>query len=133
MSENLIYTDNRVSISTSRIVIGSTTYPLRNIASVRMGFTPPHSGCAGVVIILGGLILLGGIATARESLLGSLLIVGVGVLVGTLGFLCLRTLKATYSVLLINNSGEVKALESEDEVYLETIIESINNAIVQYR
>ena len=52
MSEETIYSDNNVSISTSRITAGGTTYALRNVSSVKMTTTPAKTGCAIALIIV---------------------------------------------------------------------------------
>jgi hypothetical protein len=40
--------------------------------------------------------------------------------------------KATYSVLLFSASGQVKALRSADENYVDRIVNALNEAIIQH-
>lgn len=130
MSEEVIYSDNTVSVSTSRIVISGTTYALRNITSVKMTFAPAKTGCAVALIVLGALILVGGLAQGGQTIIGA---VFGGAIVGGLGFLWLRSCKADYFVTIASSSGEVRALTSKDKAYVEKIVGAINDAIIRYR
>ena len=48
--EETIYSDNAVIVTNMRVIIGGTTYALRNITSVSMTYTPPR--------VLGAILLL---------------------------------------------------------------------------
>ncbi len=50
MAEETIYSDNNVSVTTTRVMISGTTYALRNITSVKMAMTPASQGCAIVLL-----------------------------------------------------------------------------------
>lgn len=130
MSEEIIYNDSNVSVSTSRIVISGTTYALRNITSVKMTFAPAKTGCAVALIVLGALILIVGLAQGGQTIIGALL---GGAIVGGLGFLWFRSSKADYFVTIASSSGEVRALTSKDKSYVEKIVAAINDAIIRYR
>ena len=133
MSEEVIYSDSSVSISTSRIVIGATTYALRNITSVKMSFTPAKSGCAIALIVLGALFLLGGLAGAGNgagSVITGLLVGGI---IAGAGVLWMRSNKTDYHVMIASSSGEAKAMTSKDKAQIETIVGAINDAIIKYR
>ena len=132
MSEDIIYSDNNVSISTSRIVIGATTYALRNITSVKMSFTPAKSGCAIALIVLGAIVLLaslGGGNGAGSAVMGLL----VGAVIAGGGVLWMRSNKTEYNVMIASSSGEAKALSSTNKSQIETIVGAINDAIIKYR
>jgi hypothetical protein len=130
MSEQIIYSDNTVSVSTSRIVISGTTYALRNISSVKMTFAPAKTGCAIALIVFGALILIGSLAQGGQSIVAGLI---GGAVIGGLGFLWLRSCKADYFVTIASSSGEVRALTSKDKSYVEKIVAAINDAIIRYR
>ena len=132
--EEVIYTDNQVSISTSRIVLGATTYALRNITSVKMTFTPAKRGCAILLLIFGALTLLIGLGKGSSDGVGAVLGgLVVGGIIGGLGYLWMRSSKDDYHVLIASSSGEAKALTSKDKAYIEKIVTAINDAIVRYR
>jgi hypothetical protein len=58
--EYRIYLDNVVAVTTSRVVIGGTTYALRNITSVKMTYTPRKVLGAFLLLFFGLLLLLVG-------------------------------------------------------------------------
>ncbi len=130
MSEEVIYADNQVSISTSRIVIGSTTYALRNITSVKIGSTAAKRGCAIIMLVFVPIVLIVGISGGGDNFLPGLIwavILGVG------GFFWLRACKDDHHVLISSSSGEAKALTSKDKSYIEKIVAAINDAFIRYR
>lgn len=52
--EITVFDDSSATITSRRIVVGGTTYALRNITSVKMGTTEP-SGCgSGCLMFFGG-------------------------------------------------------------------------------
>ncbi len=129
MSEEILYTDNHASVSTSRVILNNTTYALRNITSVKMTVTPAKKGCAIVLIILGALVALCGLPS-KDAILPTL-IVG-GILIG-LGIVWSNSAKADYHVTIASSSGEGNALTSRDKAYIQKIVNAINEAIVRYR
>ena len=56
--EETIYSDNAVVVTNTRVIIGGTTYALRNITSVEMVSTPPRIGGAILLLVLGLLIVI---------------------------------------------------------------------------
>jgi hypothetical protein len=129
MSEETIYSDNNVSVSTSRIAVGGTTYALRNISSVKMTTTPAKIGCA-IALILVGIVWALAIIGSKGGALGAIVIGGACV---TGGIFWLRAARADYHVTITSNAGEVRALTSKDRAYIEKIVGSVNEAIVRYR
>ena len=52
--ENIIYSDSAVAVTSTRVVIGGTTYALRNITSVKMAFSSPDIIGPVCLILFGG-------------------------------------------------------------------------------
>jgi hypothetical protein len=129
MSEEIIYTDTNVSVSTSRVIISGTTYALRNITSVKMTFTPAKQGCAIAVIILGVLWAIG-IMGSKGGVAPALII---GAIVVTGGVFWYRAAKPDYHVSIASSAGERPAMTHKDKAYIEKIVDAINEAIVRYR
>lgn len=125
--EHVIYTDEHVSISTSRIILGATTYALRNITSVKMLRSPGKRGCSIMLLIAAGFALL--IAMNAHALAALI----IAVVFGIVGFLWYRAIKDDFHVLIASSSGEERALTSTDQLYIEKVVSAINDAIVQYR
>ncbi len=131
MPEQVIYRDHSVSISSNRIVISGTSYAMRNIASVKMTSAPAKKGLAVALVVLGAVIFAGGLALDHQRIPFGLL--GGAMLFG-LGLLWLRSCgKAKYFVTIEGSSGQRRALTSRSKFYVEKIVNTINDAIIQYR
>lgn len=134
MTERSIYKDNKINVTTSRVIVTTdeqtTTYALRNITSVKTTITPSSSGCAGLVIGFGAILLLGILLSLgeddKEGLFTAILF-SVGIIAG--GIYWYRNCKETYDVVIVSSSGESKALNSTDKVYIKKIVDKINDAI----
>ena len=133
MAEENIYADNNVSITTARVMIGGTTYALRNITSVKMTLTPANKGCAILLLVIGIFAGLGALVTfARDTAAGFVwLLIGGGLVAGAIFWM--RSLKPSFHVTIASSSGEIRALTSQDKAYISKIVAGINEAIVRYR
>ncbi len=131
--EETLYSDNQVTVTTTRVIIGNTTYALRNITSVKPIATSPSMGCAITLLLGGVLVLFIAMATFQSSIADGLVVglIGAAILAGAIFWL--RKLKPTYHVQIASASGEAKALSSPDNAYIQKIVASINDAIVKYR
>ena len=132
MSEETIYSDENVNITTARVMFGSTTYALRNITSVKTTFTTPRIGCAIMLLVVGGVLVFAafgfiqsaGVETGIPGLVFSICMVIAGIL-------WLLRAKKTYHIAIATSAGEHRALSSKDEGYIDKIVESVNDAIVR--
>lgn len=128
--EDTYYSDNRVTVTRSRIMMGGKTYALRNITCVRMTFTPPRIGGFILLALLGIVTLFYGFFVDAKAptgfyLLGSIMILG--------GYLGIISAKNVFHVDLASTAGEVHALSSNNKVYVEKIVLTINRAIRKCR
>lgn len=130
MEEKNYYNDSTITVTSSRIIVGSTTYSLRNISSVKMTYVDPSHIFEIILILIGIISLISGIPMIKNS--GGICIV-LGVLLGVAGYFIYKSKKTTYYVVLGTNSGEQKALFSTDSNYIKNIVNEINNAIIDYR
>lgn len=122
-----------MAVTTTRVVVGGTTYALRNITSVSMTYTPPQLGCA-ILVLLGGLFLLLLIIIPFNEnnyhpIAGCIL--GGSIMLGSIVWM--SRIKTKYHVNLSSTAGEVHALTSKNKAYIEKIVVSINDAIVKYK
>lgn len=115
-TEHVIFQDQHVFISTTRLIVHGATYPLANVSSVRLSKRSPNPLPAILVLLL-GLALLPGVP-----------IIAILVLV-VAGILCF-TLKSSYVMLVGSAGGEKSALVSKDHGYMVGLVEHINAAIV---
>lgn len=132
--EITVFEDSSATITSRRIVVGGTTYALRNITSVKMGTTEP-SGCgSGCLMFFGGLGVCGAIydLISKGAWMGmSVFLVFLAAAVG--GVMWQRTLKTSYSLILVSSSGETHALSSPDKDYVEKVVAHISDAIVRHQ
>jgi Family of unknown function (DUF6232) len=137
-TDETIYADNAVAVTTTRVIIWGTTYALRNITSVRMTFTPARVAGAIFLLIAGLMVAL--VALAIGSFVGAdgiqYPLIGVYVFAGAIiaiAILLMTKAKPMYHVNLSSASGEIHALTSKNKTYIEKVVVSINDAIVKYK
>lgn len=120
MEEKDFYSNGNVSITNSRFIVGSTTYAMNGVTSVKRGETNPSKVAPIIMCIIGAIALING--TATSFLVGAILII--------LGVLWFRAIKPEYIVFLNSASGESQALSSKDRKYIDDVINALNNAII---
>ena len=118
-TEQQIFTDQNVLISTTRLIVNGVTYPLSNVSSVRLLRKRPNY-LFPVLLVIGGVFLLVG---GKDTIVWALVLLAVGI---ALFFL----LKSTYTMLIGSAGGEKSALTSKNSAYMENVVEHINNAII---
>ena len=139
MSETTYYSDRGVRITNARAIFGPKTYALANISSVQMGVIPAKRAMA-ILVALGGLCVT---TCMGLSALGALLNrdsagVGAFISIATLlpalvmagGIYFAVTAKPTYTVRLAATSGEAQAMASTDKVFVQGLVDALNEAIV---
>ena len=132
--EEKIYRDNLVAVTTTRVIVGGTTYALRNIASVSMTLTPPRVFGLVLLLFVGIIIFFVGefLSYGGSSPIAIIAFVAAGLIVfGTIFEMCRA--KSTYHVCLASASGEIHALSSKNRAYIEQIVVSVNEAIARLR
>lgn len=115
--EKVFYQDSIIQVSNSRLMIGSQMYPIRNISFVGMGTIEPKRFWANFLIGWGIICILAGV------FFGGIILIGIGVAMYFLQ-------KPNYIVNIQSNSGMVEAYKSQDRIYIQTIVEALNEAIV---
>ena len=136
MTEEVLFQDGHVSVTPSRVLVGSTTYALRNITSVRVSATRDADtrvlailvGGFLVWILLAGLLSLVGVASDFVYL--AVLVFSIW-----LSYFCLYSYipapKTTYHCALATSGDEVQALSSTDRSFIEGVVNAISNAIIR--
>ncbi len=121
MEETEFYSNGHVSITNSRFIVGSTTYAMNGVTSVKRGHTNP-SKVGPVILTIIGLIMVFAAATLMFKAIGVVLIIAA--------IAWFRSIKPEYMVFLNSASGESQALSSKDKSYIDDVIKSLNNAII---
>lgn len=120
--EKTFYQDENVYVSQSRLVVGGKTYAMRNISSVTI-YQNQKKNYGSFILILFG-IFLAIIGAPNGKILG-VIIIGFGIAI-----IYFSGTKVDFSVQISSNSGESKALVSEDMEYIQKIVDSVNEAII---
>jgi hypothetical protein len=117
-NEVTFYQDINVTVTQSRYVTNSKTYAMRNISSVHIFEIVKSKILPIVMVILGGLMLL----SEASRVLGFILL--------AIGILILVLIKNEFTVRISTNAGEVNSIVSKDRLYVQNIVNALNDAIV---
>lgn len=120
MEERVFFERNGVKVTNARFMVGSQTYAMNGVTSVKSRITPPNRGGAVVAVIVGVLLFF---ALDGGAKLFGLLVAGAA------GWM-LSQMKDTHSVFLSSASGEVQALADQDGEYIGGVIGALNEALV---
>lgn len=127
MKEISFYADDRgVRITNSRAIIGHTTYMMANITSVSKSGKDEGWRSSGIVIAVTGFILVI-ISIVRDFPIISV----IGIIGLIAGVLIAIFYKPTYTVKIGSASGEVNAVSSKDENYIQGIVNAFNEAFIK--
>lgn len=136
MNEELILKDSKILVTTNQITIGATTYPTRNITSVKATYQEPSLGCA-ILCLLGALfvLLITGIwiyigIQEKEEVPAQVYLTAVGSLVVLVASIFwMRSQKRTYHITLETSAGSAQVLSSQNESYIDNVTAAIRKAI----
>lgn len=117
-TETTFYQDTQILVTQSRYVTDAKTYAMRNISSVHV-FEIVKSKTVQVILITIGILL---IFNDDLRILGFLLLAG--------SIASLFLIKNEYAVRISTNSGEANSLVSKDKVYIQQIVNALNDAII---
>lgn len=115
------YSQGSVHVTNARFVVGSQTYAMRNVTSVK-GITIWPGRIGPIVFALVGIALFF-MLNPVAILLGLCLLVSCSLL--------LFYRKPTHAVVLATAGGEIKAYESSRAAEISQILDALNEAIVE--
>jgi len=124
--EITILEEESVKITNLRVIIGTKTYAMANVASVSMGKND-SKGILPLIVVAGILSALIGFIDLKENM--QCLTLGVLMVIG--GVLGIATSKTKYSVRIGSASGESNILESHDKATIKRVVNAMNEAIVR--
>ena len=120
------YSDEKgVRITATRLIIGSTTYAMANITSIRTKTVYPTLAL-GIIIGIIGLVVLA-ISAAFNSWTGMLFLVGVLLLI--IGIILAA--RRTYHLKVTSAAGEESPLTSKDREYINQLVVAVNEALIK--
>jgi hypothetical protein len=117
-TETTFYQDAQILVTPSRYVTDAKTYAMRNISSVHV-FEIVKSKTLQVIVFIIGLLLMFN---------DDLRILGFIFSAGSIGSFFL--VKNEYAVRISTNSGEANSLVSKDKIYIQQIVNALNDAII---
>lgn len=122
-------------VTNLRVIIGGTTYALRNITSVRMAFASPRVGFPVLLLLFGAFLLMLTVFPIpfhdkNYDPVAGFILSGLAI-GGSVLWIC--SIKPQYHVSLSSASGETHVLTSKDKAYIERVVLSINEAIVKHQ
>jgi hypothetical protein len=120
-SETTFFNDRGIMVSSTRIVVGNTTYPLRGVTSVTPTVVKPGRVGPVLAIAFGVLGLVGSHFKTGAIVLG-LIFIGPGIA------LLLR--KPTHKLHVTTTAGIVEVISTDDSQFAQALAASLNNAII---
>lgn len=140
MESDLIYADERVSVSPALAVIDGVSYPVAGLTSLAVRREPQGRGCLAAAVLAAavaclGFALLGGLATAYDrgargpwGLVTFLAVIGLGL--GRL-WLRLRNPPQMWALVVTTAAGERRALVSPDAARLDRVRAALEEAVLR--
>jgi hypothetical protein len=120
MTETVFFDENNVKVTNARFISNGQTYAMSGVTSVRSTMAPAE--IKGYLIAIGiGLIMLFALDGAAKLL---------GIVVAGVAVWLLMNAKSTHWVTLVTAAAESRALESNDEAFINRVVEALNDAIV---
>jgi hypothetical protein len=123
--EKTYFSDQNVTVTSTRAIFQSKTYAMTNVTSVSLGEIPGNMTCGCMVMALGIFLVL--VAMAVQTAVGwviALAALGIGAWMA-------QVAKPSYVVRVGSASAESNALVSFDKAYIERIVAAVSQAITE--
>ncbi len=123
--EKIYYSDGAITVTSTRAVLGGKTYAMANITSVSLAENQQGAGCGCALLAVGGffaLFLMSGDTVALGFF---------GLVLGIIGVFVMS--QNSYVVCIGSASGETNALQHSSREYIQTIVDAVNQAIIDRR
>lgn len=128
-TETEFFNAGGVIVTQARFITPQQTFAMAGVTSVRYLCLPANRTGPNILIGLGLIMTLGGIAGGMQGIPGLLL----GIVTTAGGWYWRKGRVDSHVVRLGTAGGEQQALESTDERHIRAIIEAVNNAIIARR
>lgn len=124
MEEKIFYQSNDVIVSNIRFIVNGQTYTMSNVTSVKKNKEEPNK-IENILWVFFGLLFL---FSGNDTKNGMLALIGISFICTAIYFAVTKETK--FSVVLSTSSSEKQALTSENETYINEIVNALNKAIV---
>lgn len=119
--EKTYYTNGKVTVTNSRLIMPAQTYAMSGITSVKFEEIKPKR-MLPIVLLIGCMLIVKKMPEANAF---------VWAFFALPGLIWLGIQKSQFSVTLSSASGESRALTSKDAKFVRSIIDAINQAIIE--
>lgn len=123
MDEQVILQEGGALVTKARVVLGGTTYAVRNVSAVSMATAPSQTATGIVAIVLG---MACGVGAALSEMPALYAICAIMIILGSIAMLK----KPDSIVSLQTNSGKVDGLVTKDDAFAGRVKAAIETAIV---
>ena len=120
MDEKIFFEDGGVKITNARFIVGSKTYAMSGVTSVKTHVEPPNRMMPIIIGAVGVLLLF---VQSIEAIVFGLILAGVA-------FLIWRGQSEVHSVILSSSSGEVQALSDTNGERIGAVIAALNDVLI---
>lgn len=124
--EHIFFQQGTVTVSKTRFIVGSQTYAMRNITSVKPVTYPPSRGAPIFLLLVGMLTAV--VAFPRGSYgfgIFGLLLLGFAI------FVLVRQ-RPTFGVFLTTSGGEIRAIQSRNWPFIQSVVAALNESIMSH-
>jgi len=131
-AEKVFYDHEGVRVTNARFQVNAQTYAMAAVNSVGYHKTAPSLGLSTALITTGALFAaLSGLGVALSpTITGPWVFLFFGLLLLFMGISMRRGHKPDFIVSLTTGSGQVQALRSKDQKYIESVVMALNEALV---
>lgn len=134
MSDQVLFQEGYVTVTTTMLKIGTAMYPIRNISSVQAAAILPSYSTAVMVLLFGLLCSACGVGIVGSfGSDTSAVFLGVGSVCVLLGVVLIATKKKIFSVRIATTGGQVDALTSTDFAAIHRVTQAVAQAVAQLR
>jgi len=121
--ETKFFEQGEVLVTNARLVKGGQTFAMAGVTSVRTAVEAPSKKGPAILIVIGIIFFLAGLASSVGVVIFGLILVAAGIW-------WLTTIKNIYHVILVSASGENKAISDNNQEYVGGIVTAINEALI---
>lgn len=123
--EKVYFQNSEATVTNARAIISGKTYAMSNITSVVMGEIAASYGVPVVLTLFAAFVWFMGVQINESG------VVVTGIVFVIVGVIWAMALKKQYVVRIGSASGESNALISQDQEYIQKIVNAMNKAIVE--
>lgn len=131
-AEQVFYDADGVRVTSARFQVGAQTYAMSAVNSVAYQKTSPPAGLSTALVTVGALFAIASAlgVVSRPTISGPWIFLFFGFFLLFMGIALRRGHEPDFIVALTTASGQVQALRSKDQKYIESVVMALNEALV---